>query len=278
MKNSISKATLWDCVKSIIALAVAATILAKVWVTPVDLTVDFPTLLSLLLALFSVGLASLFYFKATETSNTFYDNTYKFTRDITTLLSKIESGFGERLRNLDEGYSSLRDSFQSGSSVGEDNASGNSQIIEEKKEVERYMEERNAIVEQLIRQSKLKEDERQKIASDLQEKDAQLREAQEELARLKRRRFIERVRTSRIQDSEFDNGMLHFTRDLVIEKLGVSRIQKRPPAVIKNAFNQISGSLPRGYLQDLERQGLFDEGLTDEGAFFLKRVAETMNS
>lgn len=277
MKNPLSKATLWDWAKTIIALAATSTILAKVWVTPVELTVDFPMLLSLLLALFSVGLASLFYFKATETSNTFYDNTYKFTRDITTLLSKIESGFGERLRNLDEGYSSLRDSFQTGSSAAEDNAGGNSQIIEEKKEIEKYMEERNAIVAQLLKQSKLKEDERQKIASELEEKDTQLQEAQEELARLKRRKFLERVRGNRLQDREIDDGMLHFTKDLVIRKLGVSRVKRRPPVVIKNAFNQLAEGLPRGYLRDLERQGFFDEGLTDEGAFFLKRVVETMD-
>ncbi|WP_376694603.1 hypothetical protein [Wenzhouxiangella sp. EGI_FJ10409] len=278
MKISTSKANLWDWVKSIIALAAAATILAKAWVTPVDLTVDFPMLLSLLLALFSVGLASLFYFKATETSNTFYDNTYKFTRDITTLLSKIESGFGERLRNLDEGYSSLRDSFQTGASTAEDAVSGSDKILEEKKEIQKYMEERNAIVGQLLKQSKLKEDERQKIAAELQEKDEQLREAQEELSRLKRRKFIERVRTSRLQDAEIDNGVLHFTKDVVIQKLGVSRVKKRPPVVIKNAFDELTNSLPRGYLRDLERSGFFDEGLTDEGAFFLKRVAETMDS
>jgi len=101
---NITKATLWDWVKAICTLTAVGVISYKVYLTPIDLTVDFPTLLSLLLALFSVGLAALFYFKATETSNTFYDNTNNFTKDIAQLLAKMESGFGEKLRNLDEGY------------------------------------------------------------------------------------------------------------------------------------------------------------------------------
>jgi len=100
--------TLLDWVKAISTIVVVGVISYKIYLTPISLTVDFPTLLSLLLALFSVGLAALFYFKATETSNTFYDNTYNFTKDIAQLLIKIESGFGEKLRNLDEGYAAMR--------------------------------------------------------------------------------------------------------------------------------------------------------------------------
>ncbi len=76
-----TKASLWDWVKAISTLAIVGVVSYKIYLTPVELTVDFPMLLSLLLALFSVGLAALFYFKATETGNTFYDNTYTFTKD-----------------------------------------------------------------------------------------------------------------------------------------------------------------------------------------------------
>lgn len=66
-------------------------------------------LVALVLAIFAISLSALFYFKATETSNRFYDNSHKFTRDVSEILGRIEAGFGERLRHLDEGYSSLRD-------------------------------------------------------------------------------------------------------------------------------------------------------------------------
>lgn len=111
-ESNQNKNGLWDWVKAISTLVTVGIIAYKIYLTPIELTVDFPTFLSLLLALFSVGLAALFYFKATETSNTFYDNTYNFTKDIAQLLVKMESGFGERLRNLDEGYTPMRDSLQ----------------------------------------------------------------------------------------------------------------------------------------------------------------------
>ena len=79
----------------------------KLFITPFNFQFDFSNLLSLILALFSIALSALFYFKATETSNAFYNNTYKFTNDIAELLARIESGFGERLRHLDEGYNTM---------------------------------------------------------------------------------------------------------------------------------------------------------------------------
>jgi hypothetical protein len=96
-------------IKSIVLIGVTGVFCYKVIETPVNLQFDFPSFLSLLLALFSVGLAAMFYFKATDSSNAFYDNTYKFTRDIADLLVRIESGFGEKLRHLDEAYKGMQD-------------------------------------------------------------------------------------------------------------------------------------------------------------------------
>src|SRR6185436_4120877 len=78
-------------------------IVSKVQIEP--LKVDMGGLLSLVLSVFAMALSVAFYFRATDTSNTFYDNTYKFTREMSEVLGRIEAGFGERLRHLDEGYS-----------------------------------------------------------------------------------------------------------------------------------------------------------------------------
>lgn len=48
----------------------------------------FSDLLSLTLALFSISLSVAFYFKATDTSNDFYDNTYKFTKEVSEILGE----------------------------------------------------------------------------------------------------------------------------------------------------------------------------------------------
>src|SRR5688500_16234653 len=109
--NKFNKPTLTEVVKAIVIVIFTGVLAYKIIVTPISLAMDFYALLSLLLALFSVGLSALFYFKATDTSNAFYDNTYKFSKDIAELLVRIESGFGERLRHLDEGYTRMQDRF-----------------------------------------------------------------------------------------------------------------------------------------------------------------------
>ena len=96
-KNTKQAPWHWEWVKSISILAIVAMGCYKLFETNLNITVDFPTLLSLLLGFFSVWLASLFYFKATDSSNAFYDNTHKFTAATSQLLAKIEAGFGERL-------------------------------------------------------------------------------------------------------------------------------------------------------------------------------------
>lgn len=152
---------LWDWVKAICAVILTAVVAHKIYTTPRTITVDFPTLLSLLLALFSVGLSALFYFKATDTSNAFYDNTYKFTKDIAELLVKIESGFGERLRHLDEGYSSMRNYFQGAATRPPADVEQTKEKLEtEQQEIEKVRAERDRIIQQLIERSHLQQAEK----------------------------------------------------------------------------------------------------------------------
>ena len=268
---------LWEWVKAISTLAIVGVVSYKVYLTPIDLTVDFPTLLSLLLALFSVALAALFYFKATETSNTFYDNTYNFTKDIAQLLVKIESGFGERLRNLDEGYSSMRDSLQNYGSKPDDNVEKTKKKIEtEKSEMDKVVQERNQIIEQLIERSNLQQEEKSKITSELKEKEEELAEAQKELSKMNKRLFMERIERKRLSklDIELNSGVVDFTRSNVLRKIGLERILEAPRSYVTKRFNSLANDLPRGYIEDLEHEGFFDNGLTIEGYRMLKLLAE----
>jgi hypothetical protein len=69
---------------------------------------DFSQLLSLFLALFSIVLSAMFYFYATDTSNKFYDRTFKHTRALFETLGRIEERFGEMLKNIHEDTSETR--------------------------------------------------------------------------------------------------------------------------------------------------------------------------
>lgn len=268
---------LWDWVKAISTLVVVGVFSYKVYLTPIDLTVDFPTLLSLLLALFSVGLAALFYFKATDTSNTFYDNTYNFTKDIAQLLVKMESGFGERLRNLDEGYSSMRDSLQHYKDKPNENVEETKKKIQsEKTEMDKVVQERNQIIQQLLERSNLQEEEKSAITEQLSEKEIELAEAQKELARMNKRLFMDRIERKRSRNLSFelDPGVIDFTKSHVIRKLGVERVLEAPRSYIQKRFDSLANELPSQYIDDLEREGLFENGLTSKGYALIKELAE----
>lgn len=274
ISKTINKATLWDWVKAISTLIAVGVGSYKIYVTPVALTVDFPTLLSLLLALFSVGLAALFYFKATETSNTFYDNTYNFTRDIAQLLAKMESGFGEKLRNLDEGYSSMRDYIQN-SSYKQDEINDTKKKIEgEKEEIGKVIEERNEIVRKLLEQSQLQEEEKERIAAQLAEKEKELDSSQKELSRMNKKLFMERMRKR--EEGKIDSGMEEFTEMFIVSGLDPDRVINSNSIALRKRINDLLKKAPRQYIEDLERHGFFDNGITRDGLMFIKRIAEKL--
>lgn len=280
MEPSKEKPSLWEYVKAFCAIALTSVIVVKVYLTPIALTVDFPTLLSLLLALFSVALAALFYFKATDTSNTFYDNTYKFTRDIAQLLVKMESGFGERLRHLDEGYSSMRTYIQDLPSKASGDVEKTKRKLEtEQQEVDKVVGERNEIIRHLVERSQLQEEEKKRVLDQLRQKEEEVREAQKEVEKINKHLLVERLRRRREthENLVLDDGMAHFTREHVVKKISVERILNGSDSAIKKSFDRIDNDLPRGYIEDLEKRGYFESGLTPSGARYLRALASSMH-
>lgn len=276
-KEKIAEFRLWEWVKAISTLVLVGVVAYKIYITPTSISIDFPTLLSLLLALFSVALSALFYFKATDTSNAFYDNTYKFTRDIAQLLVKIESGFGERLRHLDEGYSSMRNYLQSGPTKQTDDVERTKKKLEsEEHEVEKVVAERNEIIQQLVERSHLQEEEKGQIVSQLKAKEEELAQFQHEIAKLNRRLALERMsrRAAREDLPDMEGGFTDFTFSHVVRKIGLERVLDSPSSIVRRRFSDIADELPRAYIQDLEKHGLFEDGLTISGAKYLKAVAE----
>lgn len=179
-ENSNSPTLISEITKSIVIVIITGVISYKVIITPFNMTMDAPTLLSLLLALFSVALSALFYFKATDTSNAFYDNTYKFTKEIAELLVKIESGFGEKLRHLDEGYNKIQDRFLPPVSK-EEVFQAEEQVQEKQDELAEKLKDREKLIEELVNKAKLDDKEKQSFLSQLAARDTELRKAQKSL-------------------------------------------------------------------------------------------------
>lgn len=274
-KIKSESAGLWEWVKAICSLLLVGVLVYKIYITPFNVTVDFPTLLSLLLALFSVGLAALFYFKATETSNTFYDNTYNFTKDIAQLLAKIESGFGEKLRHLDEGYTSMRDYLQNTPEKDKDSdvEKTKKKISDEKQEIEKVALERNEIIKHLVEKSQLQQADKEKVLEDLAQKEKELSKAQKELGKMNRHLDVERMRRSRSGSRINRGGFSDFTLRSVIEKIGVKGTMRSSARELVGKFELLAKDLPDAYLSDMEEEGYFDDGLTREGVEFLRSLA-----
>lgn len=266
------RAIVWDVVKAITTLTVVGVVSYKLYLTPISLTVDFPTLLSLLLALFSVALAALFYFKATETSNTFYDNTYNFTKDIAQLLVKIESGFGEKLRSLDEGYSSMREYLQTSSNNKSDINETKKKIEGEKQEIEKVLEERNKIVSDLLEKTQLAQEEKESILQKLKSKEEELENSQRELEKMNKRLFLDRLEKKN-QSREFKSGFESYTFSHVIQKIGIGNVLNLSPIGLRKKVDAILKDLPPQYIDDLERNGYFDNGINSNGISFLRKLA-----
>ncbi|ALQ08795.1 hypothetical protein P4S65_09850 [Pseudoalteromonas sp. B131b] len=269
---TLTKAGLWDWVKAICTITVVGVLSYKVYLTPIDLTVDFPTLLSLLLALFSVALAALFYFKATETSNTFYDNTNNFTKNIAQLLAKMESGFGEKLRNLDEGYSSMRDYLQNSPSINSEISETKEKIKDGKEEIEKVIEERNEIVSNLLDRAQLQEEEKSQILSKLKEKEDELSSSQKELNKMGKRLLMDRMRKK--EGREFEKGFEDYTYNNIIPQIGEKVLLTSSTTHAMRRINDFLSEQPRAYIRDLEDNGYFEDGITLSGVNFFQKLAE----
>lgn len=101
------------------------------------------SILSTLLAFFSIFISIFFYFKADETSTRFYDSSYKFMKDISVTLGKIEERFGEKLNSLNDKMSHFE------------------KIKEEtSEEIEGKEEDKDRMIEELMKRANLSDEER----------------------------------------------------------------------------------------------------------------------
>lgn len=232
---------LWTWFKFIVGILVTLLLVYKLAVSNLSFDFskfDFNALLALLLSLFAIGLSVAFYFKATDTSNLFYDNTYKFTKEISEILGRIEAGFGERLRHLDEGYSGLINRFDIGSN--EQNIQDTKEEIEkEKQKLKQDVEERNQILNSLIEKAQLEQEEKEAIRKQLKEKEIEISKQNREVNFL-RNRLHHDTDLNEIELIKLPPSVIRTLTDFV-KRNNLTRelFQKYPMSVLsrKNKFN-----------------------------------------
>ena len=227
---------------------------------------NFADLLSLILALFAVALSVTFYFKAIETSNDFYNNTYKFTNEMSEILGRIEAGFGERLRHLDEGYIGLRDKFDK---FPIDIYKVEEQVKVEEEEVKKKLEERNKIIESLANKAKLQENEKSELFSKLQGLEIELNDAKSTMSLLQGK--LKKAEINDFEDFDIPDRMRNYIQSDLTDLLG-SNVKERDINQIKNRFDSLKEEIYPEFLKDMQHFGYTDSenNLTEIGAITIK--------
>ena len=240
----------------------------KLLTSPINVNLsdfNFTDLLSLILALFAVALSITFYFKVIETSNDFYNNTYKFTSETSEILGRIEAGFGERLRHLDEGYTGLRDRIEK---FPIDTYQVEQKVKEEEDEVKNKEEERDKLIESLAEKAKLEKNEKIELFRKLNELENELTDAKSTVAFFHKQLKKADIETGK--DRHRYDKVMRYIKKFLINEMLIKEMDIREINIIniKNRFNSIKDKLPAKFLNDMQEFGFVDSemNLTDEGA------------
>ncbi len=156
---------------------------------------DLPEVLTFIVSFFAITLSVLFYFKANETSNKFYDNMLKFTQDTSVTLTKIQSSFGEQLKHIGQGYDDVRDKVDELPTRIADLRNG---ISNKEEKVEKTEQEKEQMINDLIEKTTLNEQQKVQYRLEIKKKDQLEENLKLELNSLKMRlnQFREQDRQS----------------------------------------------------------------------------------
>lgn len=178
------------------------------------------SILATILAFFSIFMSVFFYFKADETSNKFYDSSYKFMKDISVTLGKIEERFGEKLNSLNEKVSHL------------DNVSN-----EATAEIEDKKEDKDSIINELMDRANLNEEEKNKYHKQLEEKEKEIEQLRENkfLIEQETDKLLQKIYTMQKREKRLGES-LEISESVLSDLLNNRKIND---AIPNNLFNML---------------------------------------
>lgn len=270
-KNTAVKETMLTLknIRDVVILAFFGVLTFKLFSMELSLNIKeftFTDFLSILVAFFAIGLSIAFYFKATDTSNKFYDNSYAFTREVSEILGRIEAGFGERLKHLDEGYSGIREKFDQ---FPFDRAKASAELEKEKAEIESKEKEQHDLLEDLAERAKLADAEKEELFTHIKKISEELDEAKRETRRLQRD-----IEIHSDKNDELFVDYKSYMRDLtkfLIRKKDPYKHPRSPDNGFSKLFEMYRDEIPVRVIISLKENGYVDEnGLTQSGLYRIK--------
>ncbi|HGY5244932.1 TPA: hypothetical protein ACNU2W_001098 [Aeromonas salmonicida subsp. pectinolytica] len=206
-------------------------------------------LVALLLAVFSVGLSAAFYFAATGSSERFYDNMHKFTKDASVILGELK----EQVKSVDKGQQEVKARVEyygnNGNSASvEDIQTKEQKVIEAQKDM-------NKIMSTIFENMKIDQTEKDKIKAELIAKEKLLADSISQLSELKSHRHEEKLRKVR-----------NHTRMIIRRKV---KQGMKFEDILSELIDKISGQ----YLYDMIELGFFEEEqITSKGIEFINQL------
>jgi hypothetical protein len=213
----------------------------------------FTDLLSFFVSFFSIALSIAFYFKATDTSNRFYDNSYKFTKEISEILGRIEAGFGEKLKHIDEGYAGIRERFDQ---LPFDANKAKEEIEAEKLEIEKKKKEQGTILESLATRAKLAETEKEELFRQIEKTSNELEAAKNDLRQMQRNVLKHEVLSS---DPEIKRRVMDYLTGIMANELPQDTEGPISMRMLRETFSSIKDSMHPKVIEDLIATGSIDD-------------------
>jgi ABC-type multidrug transport system fused ATPase/permease subunit len=190
----------------IVAISILSLLIFSYTLLTDKVDIDGITLLSFILAFFSIYLSATFYFKATEQSNQFYDRSYSHTKDIAESLSSMRGEFGKSLTLLEQHNASLHQRMDSIPWVD---------LKEKRESLSETQQERDALIDELLTKAGLQSDERKEYEEKLNKYELTISDLKKEINNLRKVNNLDlngHYADSR-EDEDMINTMLFFFVD-----------------------------------------------------------------
>lgn len=230
---------------------------------------NFDSLLTVLISFFAIFLSILFYFKATESSNHFYNNSYTFTKDISETLRGIEAGFGEKLKNIDKGYEDFRKSFENYITPSE-KVEIKKEVEEEKKKMKEIISEKDKLITELEIKSNLSKQDLNNYLKQIKEKELELKEKTSQINMIKNQLLNE---TEISLDKNQYYSLRKYLRLKFFPEINEEILASR--LLLPKYFRKLSDNFNPKFIMDMKDAGFLNDNgdLNRLGIDFIRQVA-----
>ncbi|MBS4204027.1 hypothetical protein [Lederbergia citrea] len=236
----------------VFTISISAIIVSKFIINDESINLDLATILSTLLAFFSIYLSATFYFKATEQSNNFYDRSYNHTKDIAESLSNMRGEFGKSLNFLEKNSDAMNQRFDS---------IPWKKISETEKKLEAVEKEKEDSIMKILEEAGVEKSKQAEYIQKLSEQEKHINNLNNELNILK----------------HTNNAKDYITNYLIkyIYEIGPNKLIDAEPNFIIKMFHRFRRNLPDKLMILLADEKIIDSSgnLTKRGIEIIKSIA-----